>query len=360
VGLEGQERLSSASVFIAGAGGLGSPAALYLAAAGVGRIGIADFDTVELSNLQRQILHGTVDLGRPKVDSAVESVRRVNPLVSVEPHRVRLTAKNVMELIATYDVVIDATDNFPTRYLLNDACVFSGKPLVYGSIFRFTGQVSVFDAKQGPCYRCFFAEPPPAELVPSCEESGVLGVLPGVIGSLQATEALKLILSKGRALIGRLLLYDGLNMGFREVRVKKNPNCPVCGEHPTQRGFIDYEFFCGHSKSADETNGNAWISPTALRELIDSGRSFFLIDVRNPSDYAINRIPGAKSIPLSELESGTRQIGRDQDVVVYCHFGGRSGQAAEWLKHNGFKKVLNLKGGIDAWSRQIDTTCPRY
>ncbi len=357
VGPEGQLRLRAASVLIVGAGGLGSPIALYLAAAGVGRIGLVDFDRVELSNLQRQILYGTSDVGRPKVAAALERLTDVNPHVSLQCHEARFSVDNALELVSDYDVIVDGTDNFPTRYLVNDACVLSGKPNVYGSVFRFEGQVSVFSTGRGPCYRCLFPEPPDAGAVPSCAEGGVLGVLPGVIGTLQATETLKWILGRGDSLCGRLLLFDALEMRFREVELRRDPACPVCGEAPTIRELVATR---ADSCAAEAPRPTTEIDVRELQGRLQSGKQPCLLDVRTPEEWSICRLAGARLIPLQELEGRVDEIDRDREIVVYCHIGLRGSAAAELLRNRGYSRVWNLVGGIDAWAAAIDPTMPRY
>ncbi|HET7224496.1 MAG TPA: molybdopterin-synthase adenylyltransferase MoeB [Candidatus Eisenbacteria bacterium] len=359
VGLAGQRKLKASSVLCVGAGGLGSPLALYLAAAGVGRMGIVDFDVVDESNLQRQILHGTADVGRPKLDSAADRIRDINPNVQVERHAVRLSSENALDILARYDVIVDGTDNFPTRYLVNDACVLLGKPNVYGSIFRFEGQASVFDAKRGPCYRCLYPDPPPPGLVPSCAEGGVLGVLPGVIGVVQAIETLKLLLGAGEPLIGRLLLFDALAMRFRELKLRKDPECPVCGEHPSVTALIDYQQFCG-IVPADAHAGADDISVRGLADQQRAGDPPMLVDVREPHEWQIARIEGATLMPLNSLPERVSELDSSREIVLYCHHGQRSQRALEFLKQSGFRKLKNLQGGIDAWSREIDPAVPRY
>jgi len=360
VGLEGQRRLKSASVLIIGAGGLGSPLAFYLTAAGVGRIGIVDFDVVDLSNLQRQILHTTKDVGRSKLESAREKLESLNPNVKIETYEMRLTSENALDLIKEYDIVVDGTDNFPTRYLVNDACVFLKKPNVYGSIFRFEGQVSVFYADKGPCYRCLYKEPPPPGLVPSCAEGGVLGVLPGIIGTIQALETIKLILGIGEPLIGKLLLFDALMMKFRELKLRKDPECPVCGENPTVKELIDYEAFCGITPEQILHQSGLEITPEELKEKLENGEDIILIDVREPVEYEINRIEGSKLIPLSKLPEKVNELDQTREIVLYCKMGGRSARAVQLLRELGFTRVKNLAGGIDAWIEKIDPTMPRY
>jgi molybdopterin/thiamine biosynthesis adenylyltransferase/rhodanese-related sulfurtransferase len=360
VGLEGQRKLKSASVLIIGAGGLGSPLAFYLTAAGVGRIGIVDFDVVDLSNLQRQILHTTKDVGRSKLESAREKLGSLNPNVKIETYEMRLTSENALDLIKEYDIVVDGTDNFPTRYLVNDACVFLKKPNVYGSIFRFEGQVSVFYADKGPCYRCLYKEPPPPGLVPSCAEGGVLGVLPGIIGTIQALETIKLILGIGEPLIGKLLLFDALRMKFRELKLRKDPECPVCGENPTIKELIDYEAFCGITPEQILHQSGLEITPEELKEKLENGEDIILIDVREPVEYEINRIEGSKLIPLSKLPEKVNELDQTREIVLYCKMGGRSARAVQLLRELGFTRVKNLAGGIDAWIEKIDPTMPRY
>jgi sulfur-carrier protein adenylyltransferase/sulfurtransferase len=361
VGLEGQMKLKAASVLLVGAGGLGSPLALYLAAAGIGRIGIVDFDVVDESNLQRQILHSTPDVGRPKLDSAKDRIYSVNPNVEVELFSTRLDSGNALEILGRFDLVADGTDNFPTRYLVNDACVLLKKPNVYGSIFRFEGQVSVFSAPGGPCYRCLYAEPPPPGLVPSCAEGGVLGVLPGIIGTIQAAETVKLILGIGEPLIGRLLLFDALAMKTRELKLRRNPECAVCGDHPSITELIDYEMFCGIAPPPAPGTGEDEdaISVTACKAKIDRGENIFLLDVREPQEYEIVNL-GGHLIPLNDLPRRVHELDSSLDTVVYCHSGIRSGKAVQFLKQLGFRKVKNLLGGIDKWAEVIDPDMPRY
>jgi adenylyltransferase/sulfurtransferase len=363
VGEEGQRKLKTACVLCVGTGGLGSPLALYLAAAGVGTLGLVDFDVVDASNLQRQIIHSTADIGRKKLDSAAEKLKALNPELNVVKHDTLLSSANALDILKDYDVIADGTDNFPTRYLVNDACVLLGKPNAYGSIFRFEGQASVFAAKDGPCYRCLYPEPPPPGLVPSCAEGGVLGVLPGLVGVIQATETIKLILGKGSPLIGRLLLIDSLNMRFRELKLRKNPECPVCGEHPTVTKLIDYQQFCGIAPAAKEQhavkNGIPQITVTELKQRIDAGQAPFILDVREPFEYQIANI-GGKLIPQGEVPQRLSEIDRDREVVVQCKSGGRSQRIAEFLKQAGYPKVVNLAGGIIAWSNEIDSTIPKY
>jgi adenylyltransferase/sulfurtransferase len=358
VGLEGQKKLKAARVLLVGAGGLGSPAALYLAAAGVGTLGIVDFDVVDKTNLQRQILHGTSAIGTPKLESAAARIHDLNPNVRVEPFETRLTSENALDIIREFDIVADGTDNFPTRYLVNDACVLLGKPNVYGSIFRFEGQTSVFYAKQGPCYRCLYSEPPPPGLVPSCAEGGVLGVLPGIIGSIQAMETIKLILGVGEPLIGRLVLFDALKLQFRELKLAKDPDCPVCGGHPTVTELIDYEAFCGIG--AEPAYAGAEITAHELRDEWRRNPDLLVIDVRDPHEYAIVHMDGARFIPLSELPDRLGELDGHREIVTHCHHGARSLKALEILKAAGFAKVRSLRGGIDAWAVNVDPSLPRY
>jgi sulfur-carrier protein adenylyltransferase/sulfurtransferase len=354
---DGQRRLKAARVLCIGAGGLGSPAALYLAAAGVGTIGIVDFDAVDLSNLQRQILHGTKDVGRGKLESARDRLRDINPEIDIELHQCRFSSENASEIVSKYDVVVDGSDNFATRYLSNDVCVFAQKPNVYGSVFRFEGQTTVFAPHLGgPCYRCLFPEPPPPESVPNCAQAGVLGVLPGIIGMLQAIEAIKLILGIGEPLIGRLLHFDALKVKFRELNLRRDAECPVCGDTPTIFSPIDYEQFCG---GGDEETIPV-ISAHELKRKLDAHEAFELIDVREPFEYEIARIDGAKLIPLAEIGERTEELQREQPIVVHCHSGTRSAQAVRLLQQRGFRNVYNLEGGIDAWSDQIDPSVPKY
>jgi len=361
VGLDGQRRLKAASVLVIGAGGLGSPLALYLAAAGVGRIGIVDFDRVDASNLQRQVLHGTASVGRSKLESARERLHDLNPDVTVEPHETRLSRVNALEILERYDVVVDGTDNFPTRYLVNDACVLLGKPNVYGSIFRFEGQASVFDATRGPCYRCLYPDPPPPGLVPSCAEGGVLGVLPGVIGVIQGIETLKLLLGIGEPLIGRLVLFDALGLRFRELSLRKDPDCPMCGEQPTIHELIDYEEFCGLPTEAEaKAAAGKEIDVRELAAKLGRKDDFVLIDVREPHEHEIASIPGAVLIPLRALPARVSELDSSKEIVLHCHHGVRSMRALEFLEQAGFRKLKSLKGGIDAWSIEIDSQVPRY
>ena len=360
VGLDGQTKLRAARVLLIGAGGLGSPAALYLAAAGVGALGIVDFDVVDRSNLQRQILHGTAGIGRAKTDSARDRLHDVNPHVAVETFPERLTSANALDVIRGFDVVLDGSDNFPTRDLVNDACVLLGKPDVYGSVFQFDGQVSVFDAKRGPCYRCLFADPPPPDLVPSCADAGVLGVLPGIVGSLQALETIKLIVGFGEPLIGRLLLFDGRRMQIRELALEKDRECPVCGENPTVTKLIDYEAFCGGGGGGEGTRDAEEISVHELYRERGRKPNLVLLDVREPREAEIAHIEGARYIPLRELPRRLSELPGHGEIVTFCHHGQRSQKAREILTSAGFGKVRSLAGGIDAWAREIDPTVPRY
>jgi adenylyltransferase/sulfurtransferase len=361
VALEGQKKLKAARVLMIGTGGLGSPLGLYLAAAGVGHLGLVDFDVVDESNLQRQIIHSTQDVGRPKLESAKERILAINPHVQVETYNTRLTSANALELFADYDIIVDGTDNFPTRYLVNDACALLGKPNVYGSIFRFEGQASVFYAKEGPCYRCLYPEPPPPGLVPSCAEGGVLGILPGLIGVVQATETIKLILGQGEPLIGRLLLVDALGMQFRELKLRKNPECPACGENPTIKELIDYEQFCGIQPEPAEAAHDQWdITPRELKERLDRGEDIFILDVREPQEWEICRLPGATLIPLGQLPSRMHELNSADFIVAHCRSGARSANAVRFLYNAGFRKIKNLKGGTLAWSDQVDPTMPKY
>ena len=361
VGMEGQKKLKQASVLCVGAGGLGSPLTMYLAAAGVGRIGIVDFDVVDFSNLQRQILHSTPDVGRQKLESAREKLESLNPNVEIETHDVRLSSENALALFHPYDIVADGTDNFPTRYLVNDACVLTGKPNVYASIFRFEGQATVFAVEGGPCYRCLYPEPPPPGLVPSCAEGGVLGILPGLVGVIQATEVIKQILGRGNPLVGRVLLFDALGMNFRELKLRRNPDCPVCGDHPTLRELIDYEQFCGVSQEAGPQLGEQWeIGVEELKKELDEGKDLYVLDVRNPEEYAICRLPDSHLIPLGELLNRLHELDSARDIVVHCKSGMRSAQAIEILREAGFRKLRNLRGGIAAWAEKVDPTIPTY
>ena len=370
VGMSGQKKLKAASVLLIGTGGLGSPLAMYLAAAGIGRLGLVDYDIVDYTNLQRQIIHGTKDVGRSKLQSAKETILDINPHVQVDSYEVPLTSANALEILAPYDIIIDGTDNFPTRYLTNDACVLLGKPNVYGSIFRFEGQASVFYADEGPCYRCLFPEPPPPGLVPSCAEGGVLGVLPGTIGAIQATEAIKLIIGQGQSLIGRLLLYDALDMTFDEVRLRKNPNCPVCGPNPTITELIDYEQFCGmpaHDRSLYVTAENVdtavpQITPAELKRRLDNGDVLQIVDVREPHEWEISNLEdlGAFLVPQNEILEHMGELNMTRDIVVMCRSGARSASVIRELQKHGFQRLLNLEGGINEWAREVDGSLPVY
>ena len=360
VGVEGQLKLKKARVLLIGTGGLGAPLGMYLAAAGVGTLGLVDFDNVDASNLQRQIIHGTRDVGRPKIASARDRLLDINPNVNIETYETRLTSQNALDIIKKYDIVVDGTDNFPTRYLVNDACVLLGKPNVYGSIFRFEGQASVFWAEKGACYRCLYPEPPPPGLVPSCAEGGVLGVLPGIIGSIQANETIKLILGGGEPLINRLLLFDAWKMRFRELKLHKNPQCPICGENKTIHQLIDYEVFCGLGPSSSEVEIEE-ITATELKRQIDLGKNIQIIDVRDSNEYAIARIPNSKLIPLSQIVERSKEIDPKLTAVLHCKGGLRSAKAINALKESGFTGTLiNLKGGILAWSNEVDPSVPKY
>ena len=363
VGMEGQLKLKAAKVLLVGTGGLGAPLGLYLAATGIGRIGLVDFDVVDFTNLQRQVIHFTKDVGRPKIDSAAEKMQAINPNVEIVKHEVALSSENAMEILKDYDLVVDGTDNFPTRYLVNDACVLLGKPNVYGSIFRFEGQATVFAYQGGPCYRCLYPEPPPPGLVPSCAEGGVLGILPGTIGLIQATEAVKLILGIGEPLVGRLLLYDALGMHFRELKLRKNPECPICGDHPTITGLIDYHQFCGAPQQTPKEESKLTddeIEVTEVKEKLDRGDAFVLIDVREPHEYQICNIPAARLIPLGEVGKRLGELDPEADIVIHCKSGMRSARACGILKAAGFKHVRNMKGGILAWSDRVDRSVPKY
>jgi adenylyltransferase/sulfurtransferase len=359
VGLEGQRKLKQARVLLVGTGGLGAPLGLYLAAAGVGTLGIVDFDTVDASNLQRQVIHGTRDVGRPKIASATDRLRDLNPHVVIRPYETRLTSENALEIIQDYDVVVDGTDNFPTRYLVNDACVLLGKPNVYGSIFRFEGQASVFATREGACYRCLYPEPPPPGLVPSCAEGGVLGVLPGIIGCIQANETLKLILGGGRTLVNRLLLFDAWEMRFKELKVRKDPNCPICGEHPSIHQLVDYEQFCGLPGAGQASPEE--ITPLELKRRIDLGQDLRLLDVREPYEYDIAHLPNSTLIPLGQVAGRLGELDPGRETVVLCKMGGRSAKAIVALKAAGYAgPLINLQGGILAWGAQVDPGLPRY
>ena len=361
VGMEGQQKLKAAKVLCIGAGGLGSPLALYLAAAGVGTLGIVDFDVVDYTNLQRQIIHTTDDVGRKKLDSAAAKIKAINPFVNVRPFETRLSSENALQIFRDFDIIIDGTDNFPTRYLVNDACVLTGKPNVYGSIFRFEGQVSVFAMKEGPCYRCLYPEPPPPGLVPSCAEGGVLGILPGLVGVMQATEAIKLILGKGDSLIGRLILVDALGMRFRELKLRKNPDCPTCGTHPTVTKLIDYNQFCGirGEETPADTSQVPAMEPEELKRRLDRGEEIFILDVREPHEYQICNLDGYL-IPLGDLPNRVNELDSSREIVAHCRSGVRSAKAVSFLQQAGFRKVKNLTGGILAWSDKVDPSVPKY
>jgi adenylyltransferase/sulfurtransferase len=363
VGIEGQKRLKAAAVLLIGAGGLGSPLGLYLAAAGVGRIGLVDFDAVDFSNLQRQVIHGTGDVGRPKLQSAIERLRAINPEVRYEAYETRLTSANALQICRDYDIVIDGTDNFPTRYLVNDACVLLKKPNVYGSIFRFDGQASVFHPPFGPCYRCLYPQPPSPGEVPSCAEGGVLGILPGIIGVIQATEAVKLIIGQGEPLIGRLLHYDALQMTFKTYKVRRNPKCPICGDRPTITKLIDYEQFCGVTPTAPALHpatGPGEVTVEELKQRMDRGERVFVLDVRNAPEIAICRIAGSTFIPLPELPQRLAELDPDREIIVHCKSGMRSAKAVAFLREQGYSKVKNLRGGILEWAAKIDKTMATY
>jgi adenylyltransferase/sulfurtransferase len=363
VGMEGQQKLKAARVLCVGTGGLGSPLSLYLTAAGIGTLGLVDFDVVDASNLQRQIIHSTKDIGRKKLDSAAEKLTALNPSVRIVKHETMLTSSNAMKILKGYDIVADGTDNFPTRYLVNDACVLLGKPNVYGSIFRFEGQASVFATEQGPCYRCLYPEPPPPGLVPSCAEGGVLGIMPGLIGVIQATEVIKLILGKGESLIGRLLLVDAFTMRFRELKLRKNPQCPICGSNPTVTQLIDYQHFCGIVPETPEEkamkNGIPQLAVKELKRRIDAGEDVYILDVREPYEYKIAQI-GGKLIPQNDVPNRLTDIPRDREIVVQCRSGVRSQKIAEFLKQQGYPRVVNLAGGILAWADEIDPKMQKY
>ena len=361
VALDGQKKLKQARVLTIGAGGLGAPLAMYLAAAGVGTLGIVDFDVVDESNLQRQIIHGTSDVGRPKMESARDRINDINPNVNVEGFEEPLSSENALDIFKDFDIIVDGTDNFPTRYLVNDASVLLGKPNVYGSIFRFEGQASVFYAEEGPCYRCLYPEPPPPGLVPSCAEGGVLGILPAAIGTIQATETVKLILGIGEPLIGRLLLYDALGMSFREMKLRKDPNCPVCGDNPTVTELIDYQEFCGIPQAAaqEQENEIPEVTVEELKKRLDNGEGLSVLDVREPHEYEVANI-GARLIPLGELPDRLEELDKDAPLAVHCKTGGRSAKAVKILQNAGFQNVYNVKGGITAWSEEIDPSIPKY
>src|SRR5271157_2620810 len=360
VGMEGQRKLKAAKVLCIGAGGLGSPLALYLTAAGVGTLGIVDFDVVDYTNLQRQIIHTTNDVGRKKLDSAADKLTAINPFLNLRTFDMKLTSANALELFREFDIIADGTDNFPTRYLVNDACVLTGKPNVYGSIFRFEGQASVFATEDGPCYRCLYPEPPPPGLVPSCAEGGVLGILPGLVGAIQATEAIKLILGSGEPLIGRLLLVDALAMRFRELKLRKNPDCPACGTHPTVTELIDYNQFCGiRGEEAAAPTTMADMTVEELKKRLDRGDDLFVLDVREPHEFQICNI-GGYLIPLNDLPKRVSELDSSREIVVHCKMGGRSAKAADFLRQSGFTKVHNLAGGINAWAERINPKVPKY
>lgn len=365
VGMQGQKKLKGGSVLLIGTGGLGSPLGLYLASAGVGRIGLVDYDVVDFTNLQRQILYTSEDVGKPKIQVAQARLKALNPTIKIETHDVKLSSSNAMETLKNYDIIVDGTDNFPTRYLVNDACVLLGKPNVYGSIFRFEGQASVFYATKGPCYRCLYPEPPPPGLVPSCAEGGVLGILPGIIGTIQATETIKLLLGNGEPLIGRLLLFNALKMRFRELKLRKSPTCPVCGPNPSVRQLIDYEQFCGLQRDQEQVDDaspiSEWeITPKNLKAMLDAKKPVKVIDVREPHEYEICHIEGAKLVPLSEFVQRIGELDSADELVLHCHRGVRSLKALELLKSAGFRKLKSLQGGIDAWAEKIDSSLPRY
>ena len=360
VGMEGQQKLKAARVLCIGAGGLGSPLALYLGAAGVGTLGIVDFDVVDYTNLQRQIIHTTADVGRKKLDSATEKLKAINPFLNIRTFETKLTSENALEILADFDIIADGTDNFPTRYLVNDACVLTAKPNVYGSIFRFEGQASVFATKEGPCYRCLYPAPPPPGLVPSCAEGGVLGILPGLVGVIQATEAIKLILGKGEPLISRLLLIDALGMKFRELKLRKNPDCPVCGTHPTVSRLIDYNEFCGiRGEETLVTSNVPEMQVEELKRALDAGEDIFVLDVREPHEYQICNI-GGHLIPLGELPKRVHELDSSREIVAHCRSGVRSAKAVDFLRQAGFRKVRNLAGGILAWADRVDPKVPKY
>jgi adenylyltransferase/sulfurtransferase len=363
VGMQGQLKLKNAKVIMIGTGGLGAPLGLYLSAAGIGRIGLVDFDVVDFTNLQRQVIHGTKDVGRKKLDSAADHMLDINPNVQIERYEVALDSSNALEILRPYDIVIDGTDNFPTRYLVNDACVILKKPNVYGSIFRFEGQASVFAYPGGPCYRCLYPEPPPPGLVPSCAEGGVLGILPGIIGLIQATEAVKLILGTGEPLVGRLLLYEALGMRFRELKLRRNPDCPVCGDHPTITELIDYQQFCGvpvQEPAPLPGTKEGEIDPVEVHEKMERGDNFVLLDVREPHEYLICNIPFAKLVPLGDLPKRVNELDTAVEIVAHCKSGVRSAKACDFLRQAGFRKVRNMKGGITAWSDKVDPSVPKY
>src|SRR3989440_2876869 len=360
VGMEGQQKLKAARVLCIGTGGLGSPMALYLAAAGVGTLGLVDFDVVDYTNLQRQIIHSTADVGRKKLDSAADKLKGINPFLNLRTFDTRLSSENALEIFRDFDIIADGTDNFPTRYLVNDACVLTGKPNIYGSIFRFEGQASVFATEEGPCYRCLYPEPPPPGLVPSCAEGGVLGILPGLVGVIQATETIKLILGQGDSLVGRLLLVDALGMRFRELKLRKNPDCPVCGANPAITQLIDYQEFCGiRGEEAPAVAGIAEIQPEELKRRLDAGEDIFVLDVREPHEYQICNLNG-HLIPLGDLPKRMNELDSSREIVAHCRSGVRSGKAVDFLRQAGFRKVKNLAGGILAWADKVDPRMPKY
>ena len=360
VGMEGQQKLKAARVLCIGAGGLGSPLTLYLTAAGVGTLGIVDFDVVDYTNLQRQIIHTTDDVGRKKLDSASEKLKAINPFINLKTFETRLSSENALEIFRDFDIIADGTDNFPTRYLVNDACVLTGKPNVYGSIFRFEGQASIFGKEEGPCYRCLYPEPPPPGLVPSCAEGGVLGILPGLVGVIQATEVIKLILGQGEPLIGRLLLVDALAMKFRELKLRKNPDCPACGTHPTVTKLIDYNEFCGiRGEEKPVETGVPEVQVEELKRRLDAGEDIFVLDVREPHEYQICNINGYL-IPLGDLPKRVHELDSSREIVAHCRSGVRSAKAVNFLRQAGFKKVHNLAGGILAWADRVDPKMPKY
>lgn len=361
VGMEGQLKLKQAKVLLIGTGGLGAPLGLYLAAAGVGRLGLVDFDVVDFTNLQRQVTFGTTDVGRPKIEAAQERLANLNPTIRIDTHETRLTSENALDILRDYDIVVDGTDNFPTRYLVNDACVLLGKPNVYGSIFQFEGQATVFGYPGGPCYRCLYPEPPPPGLVPSCAEGGVLGVLPGIVGSIQAMETIKLILGRGDALVGRLLLFDALAMKFRELKLRRNPACPVCGDHRTITTLIDYNEFCGirGEEAPAPATQVPELTPREVKGRLDRKDDLFILDVREPHEYQICNLHG-HLIPLGELPRRVHELDSSREIVVHCRSGKRSAEAVEFLHKAGFRKIWNLKGGILAWSDEVDPSIPKY
>src|SRR5579859_7687008 len=361
VGMEGQLKLKNAKVLLIGTGGLGAPLGLYLAAAGVGKLGLVDFDVVDFTNLQRQVTFGTSDVGKHKSEAARARLSNLNPDIEILSFETQLTSANALDLFKGFDIIVDGTDNFPTRYLVNDACILLGKPNVYGSIFRFEGQATVFGMPDGPCYRCLYPEPPPPGLVPSCAEGGVLGVLPGIVGSIQALETIKLIIGRGEPLIGRLLLFDALRLRFRELKLRKNPECPACGDHPTIDHLIDYEEFCGiRGQEAEPMATVPEITPTELKQMIDERRDFRLVDVREPHEFDICRIPGSVLIPLGSVPARMNELDSAQEIVVHCRSGMRSAKAVELLQKSGFRRIHNLKGGILAWSDEVDPSVPKY